>query len=526
MMALAMDPHAWRLGDLLDGFADAGAVGDRQVASLTCDSRSVGPGALFLACQGARTHGLGFAEEARRRGACAILAEMTPAWSAADLADLQGRLGLPVIALEGLGARVSAIADRFLGSPSARLETFGITGTFGKTSVAHALAQVLAVELPCGVIATIGRGFPGDLKATAEKESDALGLQETLESLRAHGAKAVAMEVSLQALEHSRAAAVHFSHAVFTGLAGADAEHACDVAASTRAAEATLRLFRCPDLIWVVVNLDDPFSETILEALPPGVAVAGFGSGSNRAAPNQALSARCDIRVHAREIETLPQGLHLRVACETPEECAEVDLDVALIGSFNASNLLAVLAVQLSRGLPAERAARALCRIRGVPGRMECFGGEQAPLILVDEARTPAALERTLVNLRGHRPRRVFTVFGCDGERDPAMRPLMGAIAERLSDGLILTDDNPRGERGEAIIADILAGVADPNRVRVERQRGLAIRIAITLAGIGDAVLVAGKGHETIQDMGELKVRFSDRAQVVEALREWREGQH
>jgi UDP-N-acetylmuramoyl-L-alanyl-D-glutamate--2,6-diaminopimelate ligase len=526
MIALAMDPHAWRLGDLLDGFADAGAVGDRQVASLTCDSRSVGPGALFLACQGARTHGLGFAEEARRRGACAILAETTSVWSAADLADLQARLGLPVIALDGLGAQVSVIADRFLGAPSARLETVGITGSVGKTSVAHALAQVLAVELPCGVIATIGRGFPGDLKATAEREPDALGLQETLESLRARGAKAVTLEISFRALGGGRAAAVHFSHAVFTGLAGADPDHADDIAASTAAAEATLGLFRCPDLIWAVLNLDDPFAETILDALPSGVCVAGFWSDSNRAGPDQALSARCDIRVFAREIESLERGLRLRVVCETPEERAEVDLDVGLIGSFNAANLLAVLAVQLSRGRHPERAALELSRIRGVPGRMECFGGEQAPLILVDEARTPATLERALSSLREHKPRRLFTVFGCGGERDPAMRPLMGAIAERLSDGLILTDDNPRGERGEAIIADILAGMADPDRVRVERQRGLAIRIAIALAGIGDAVLVAGKGHETTQDMGELKVRFSDRAQVVEALREWREGHH
>jgi UDP-N-acetylmuramoyl-L-alanyl-D-glutamate--2,6-diaminopimelate ligase len=147
-------------------------------------------------------------------------------------------------------------------------------------------------------------------------------------------------------------------------------------------------------------------------------------------------------------------------------------------------------------------------------------------LVVVDSAHTPDALEKALTNLRAHGARRVIAVFGCGGDRDQGKRPLMGAIAERLCDALILTDDNPRGESGEQIVADILGGVSEPDLVRVERQRGLAIRLAIALAGVDDAVLVAGKGHETIQDMGELKVHFSDRAQVVEALREWREGHH
>jgi UDP-N-acetylmuramoyl-L-alanyl-D-glutamate--2,6-diaminopimelate ligase len=252
--------------------------------------------------------------------------------------------------------------------------------------------------------------------------------------------------------------------------------------------------------------------------------VAGFVADANAAPPDDDVLSACDIRLLAREIEPMPRGLRLRVSCETRATCTEADLAVGLIGAFNATNLLAVLAVLLARGLPLERAARESSRIQGVPGRMERFGNVQTPLIVVDEARTPAALEAALVNLRRHGPRRIFTVFGCAGERDPAIRPVMGAIAERLSDELILADDNPRGECGETIIADILAGVVDPSRVRVRRRRALAIRTAIALAGIGDAVLVAGKGHETIQEMGELKVRFSDRAQVVEALREWQEG--
>jgi UDP-N-acetylmuramoyl-L-alanyl-D-glutamate--2,6-diaminopimelate ligase len=518
MMALPMDRHAWRLDDLLSGFADADALGDRQVSGLTCDSRAVTPGMLFMACQGPHAHGLGFAEEARRRGACAILAEPASGWSLADMSNLQARLGLPVIGVDGLGDRISAIADRFYGAPSALMETFAVIGTHGKTSVAHALAQVLAAELPCGIVGTIGNGFPGDLKTGTDDELDALGLQKTLEDLRTRGAKAVALGVSFQALEQSRVAAVRFSHAVLTNFSP---DRLGESGGTVTASEKTLRLFRSPDLSWAILNLDDPVSSSILAELPPRVAVAGFSLSPDRPAPT-----RCALRVYAREIDLMPRGLRLRIVCETPRECADAELEAGLIGSVNAANLLAVLAVLLALGLPLERAARELGCIRGVPGRMECFGGGHSPLVVVDEARTPAALETVLVNLKMHRPRRIFTVFGCGGERDRSTRSAMGAVAERFSDGLILTDDNPRGESGEAIIEDILTGLSDRRHVRVERQRGLAIRIAIALAGIGDAVLVAGKGHETIQDMGELKVRFSDRAQVVEALREWREGRH
>ncbi|HSO82160.1 Mur ligase family protein [Thiocapsa sp.] len=414
------------------------------------------------------------------------------------------------------------MADRVLGSPNACPETFAITGARGKTSVAHALAQVLAVELPCGVVATVGHGFPGDLKATGER--DLGNLESMLEGLCSRGARAVAVEVSFDALARSRAEDLHFSHALFTGLDGVAPGEAGDMAESPAIAEAILHLFRSPDLKWAVLNLSDPFSKTILNALPAGVSVAGFVADANTAPPDDALLAACDICIRARSIAPMPRGLRLRVACETRDACAEADLAVGLMGAFNAANLLAVMAVLLARGLPLERAARESSRIQCVPGRMECFGGEQTPLIVVDEARTPAALDTALVNLRKHGPRRIFTVFGCEGERDPRVRPVMGSIAERLSDELILADDNPRGECGDAIIADILAGVVNPSRVRVQRRRGLAIRTAMALAGIGDAVLVAGKGHETIQEMGELKVRFSDRAQVVEALREWQEG--
>jgi len=179
-----------------------------------------------------------------------------------------------------------------------------------------------------------------------------------------------------------------------------------------------------------------------------------------------------------------------------------------------------------SRGLPLERAACEPARVHRMPGRMESFGGDGAPLVVVDDAHTPDALEKALTNLRARGARRVITVLGCGGDRDRGERLLIGVTAGRLCDALILTDHNPRTESGESIVADILGGVSRLDLVRVERQRGLAIRLAIGLAGIGDAVMVAGRGRETIQDTDRLEVHFSDRAQVVEALREWREGRH
>ncbi len=514
MMAAPQINRAWRLGDLIAGLAKAGVAAEHQVSALALDSRSVLPGTLFLACQGQRVHGLAFAEEAARRGACAILAEPTPDWSPEAMALIQARAGVPVFAVDGLQARTSALADRFHGEPSAGLEVFGVTGSHGKTSVTHYLAQALGAELRCGVVGTLGQGFPGDLRPFIHARPDALTLQATLAELRALGAGAVAMEVSSHALSQARTAAVRFSHGVFTNLSRDLLDGAGDPAAHGKA---NRDLYDAPGLKWAVVNLDDPYHARILDRLGPDVRVASY-----RIEDGTSLPERCDLWVCATQVRPRPLGLAL--AIESSEGAGW--LDAALIGRFNASNLLAVLTVMLTRGLPMERALRELAGVRAVPGRMELFGGNEAPLVVVDCAHTPDALEKALTNLRLHRDRRVITVVGCGGDRDRGKRPLMGAIAERLSDALILTDDNPRGEDGAAIIADILGGLRHPGAIRVERQRGLAIRLAIALAGTGDAVLIAGKGHETTQDMGELKVHFSDRAQVVEALREWREGHH
>ncbi|MCF7984416.1 MAG: UDP-N-acetylmuramoyl-L-alanyl-D-glutamate--2,6-diaminopimelate ligase [Thiohalocapsa sp.] len=499
----------WSLADLLAGFAALPFESGLRVERMALDSRQSGPGCLFLACRGTRRHGLEYAEQAAENGCVAIAAEPDGRWGQTDLARLSAELALPVVPVAHLSRRAAEIAARFFGDPSRAMDVIGITGSNGKTSVGHFAARALAADVRCAVIGALGSGFPGELDASGPTAPDAVGLQQTLSSLHARGAGAVAMDVSSAALEQGRVGAVRFSHALFTNLTG---DHFDDHGSFERDAEAKRRLFRFPELAWAVINHDDPHAASMVQALPQGTGLARYSLE-----PNADLGADAEIWVKARRIEVLPFGL--RIAVESAVGSGEVV--VRLIGRFNAANLLAVLALLLTRGLTLEAALERLCDMRGVPGRMECFGGGCAPLVVVDHANSPDALEKALSHLRLHCTGRLLTVFGCGGERERGKRALMGEVAERLSDRVILTDDNPRGEAGDVICADIANGMRRPSDALIERQRALAIRRAVALAGPGDAVLVAGKGHETIQDMGELKVHFSDRAQVVQALREW-----
>ncbi|MEY6431712.1 UDP-N-acetylmuramoyl-L-alanyl-D-glutamate--2,6-diaminopimelate ligase [Thioalkalicoccus limnaeus] len=509
MIAADRQPAAWALSALLDGLIPWPGGPDLRITGLTLDSRELEPGWLFLACQGTRGHGLAHGEAAKRAGAAAIVAEPTGEWDGTALARLAADLSLPVIAAPGLGSLASALADRFYGEPSRALELVGVTGTNGKTSVSHVLAQALSDQVRCGLIGTLGFGFPDALQATFHTTPDPIRLQGHLAALRSAGARAVAMEVSSHALAQERVAAVRFGIAVFTNLTRDHLDYHGDM---NRYGAAKRRLFETPGLGWAVLNRDDPFTHSLLSSLTPGAARALYSLRSDPPAAGVA-----DLWVGARSVEPRPRGLRLVVTTSL----GDGEVEVGLLGRFNAANLLAVLTVLLARGQALESALRALARIRGVPGRMECFGGPDTPLVVVDYAHTPDALEQVLTHLRAHGGRRVLTVFGCGGERDRGKRPLMGRVAERLSDLVILTDDNPRHEDGSAIIAEIRAGLADPSRVRIERQRALAIRLALALADRRDIVLVAGKGHETTQDMGDLEVHFSDRAQVMQALNEW-----
>ncbi len=511
----------WSLAELLAGFAVLPFDSGPRVTALTLDSRQATAGSLFLACRGRATHGLRYAEQAAERGSVAIAAEPDADWGQAELGRLASELALPVIPVANLGKRAAEIAARFFGHPSEALEVFGVTGTTGKTRVTHYLAQALSADdLRTGFACALNEAPSAEDSGSTFPQSSVLGprpmaklrdavtLHRELAALRGRGARAVAIEVSSHALDQRRVGAVRFSHAVLTSLRPDHLD--CDSNMGAYAA-ANRRLFRMPSLRWAVLNADDPASAEVAAAIRGDVRVARFGMGT------MAPVDGADLWVWATEVRPSNAGLAVRV--ETSAGAGA--FTTGLIGRSQVSNLLAVLAVLLSRDEPLEAALARLGAVRSPAGCLERFGGGARPLVVVDDAHAPAGLEQALTELRAHCAGRLTLVFGCAGGRDPDERPAMGAVAERLADFVILTEDNPRFEDGERIVAETLAGMKRPEAALVERQRALAIRAALARAGRDDAVLVAGKGSETLQDLGALKVQFSDRAQVVQALNEW-----
>lgn len=508
MMAMHDQPVPHSLSGLLADIVPVPAERDRRVSELSLDSREMAAGSVFCALPGTRKHGLEHAAEAAAGGAVAILAEPDGNWDAHRMAGLEAQLNIPLFPVPGLTRRLSAIAGRLHGNPGWKLDLIGVTGTNGKTSVCRFLAQAMDGERPCAMVGTLGYGFPEDLSATRHTTPDAIRLQAILAELKARGAAAVSMEVSSHALEQGRVAALPISTAVFTNLSRDHLDYHGDMAAYARAKQG---LFQMPGLRHAVLNRDDAFAEQILAGLASRIEPVLTGLD-----PQWRPSEQGPRWLRASRIASGLRGQ--RVTLEG--SWGQGEFSTELLGRFNVSNLLAVLAVLLLREYSLERALRALKRIDGVPGRMERFGTSEQPLVVVDYAHTPDALAQVLGVLREHGPERLICLFGCGGERDRGKRPQMGALAERLSDRVILTDDNPRGEDGGAIIDDILAGMQEPERVTVQRNRGRAIRYGIGMAGPGDILLVAGKGHETTQKVGDLVLPFSDRAQVVQVLNE------
>jgi UDP-N-acetylmuramoyl-L-alanyl-D-glutamate--2,6-diaminopimelate ligase len=332
-------------------------------------------------------------------------------------------------------------------------------------------------------------------------------LQAALADLRSRGAQAVALEVSSHALDQGRAAAVHFDTAILTNLSR---DHLDFHGTMAEYAASKQRLFQQPGLRCAVLNLDDPFGWELLSKLPKAVKALVYGLSQ----PQQVLPEKVVGWLWATEITPTGEGMQIRLQSSWGEGA----FTSPLLGRFNVSNQLAVLAVLLERGMAMDEALKRLASLRTVPGRMERFGGGDQPLVVVDYAHTPDALEQAITALRPHTKGRLICLFGCGGERDRGKRPLMGAIAEKLCDRVILSDDNPRGEDGRLIIDEILEGISDPERILIEPNRGSAIRRAILEAGADDLVLISGKGHEDYQQYGDLRVPFSDREQVQAVL--------
>ena len=490
-----------RLSRLLAGLAEVRPTRDRDIGGLTLDSREVRPGWLFLARQGHREHGLAHAGHAVAEGAAAIAWEPSAQVSAADL-----DWPVPMFEVPELGRRVGEIAARFHEDPSADLTVHGVTGTDGKTSVAHILAEALSAEdRPAGYIGTLGAGLVGSLQPGSHTTPDAVTVQGLLDAFRAEGCRHVAMEVSSHALDQHRVSGVRFRSAVFTNLSRDHLDYHGDLEAY---AEAKRRLFQCPDLHTAVINVDDAVGDALAESLRSRVRVLGFSLDAGRAGEDDLLVAR--------KLEFGDRGLVMEVV--TP--AGEGRLQSRLLGAFNAANLLAALGVLLGEGMALDEALERLSRVHVIPGRMEPYGGGERPLVIVDFAHTPAALEHVLSAARAHCRGKLWVVFGCGGDRDPGKRPLMGAVAEQLADRVVLTSDNPRSEDPAAIAEEVLRGITRPDHVRIELDRIHAIDLAVAGAEPGDVVVIAGKGHEEVQLIGNRRIRHSDREQVLRHLEE------
>lgn len=483
------------LTELLADMVDAPPA--LNIVGLALDSREVMPGFLFLACRGHRQHGLQHIDEAIARGAAAVV------WEPVSEID-PPQLSVPSLAIDQLSTRVGEIAARFWRRPSAQLRTVGITGTDGKTSTAHLLAQVwTALGTPCLYLGTLGYGSLDALDVAANTTPDAVRLQRYLAAAVAAGQRACAMEVSSHALAQGRIAGTHFAAALLTNVGRDHLDYHGDL---EQYAAAKRSLFERDDTDAVLLNRDDAHGAEWAAQLAPQHPLMVYGLGGVRPTASYVIGE--SLVLH-------PRGLRLDLTSTQ----GNGRIDSALLGRFNAYNLLAVATVLIEAGVPVADVCSALGQARTVPGRAEAFRGPGAePLVVVDYAHTPQALTQVLQALRPHTAGKLICVFGCGGDRDRGKRPLMGAAVAQFADTAVITDDNPRSEDPKQIAVEIRAGMPQGARVQIVHDRSQAIRSVVMAASADDVVLVAGKGHEDYQIYGDERRTFSDRDFVAGLL--------
>lgn len=515
-MSVLLDKEDWnyaRSGDF--DFALLGKLG-AETRNLVTDSREVKPGDTFLAYPGEKSDGRRYISQAIAAGASSIL------WDSAGFA-WNSAWHIPNLPVAGLRAKVGIIADQVYRHPSGKLWLIGITGTNGKTSCSHWIAQAMtALGTRTAIIGTLGIGFPDELVSTGNTTPDAVLLQKELAVLLEQGARVAAMEVSSHGIVQERISGSTFAVALLTNLSRDHLDYHGSMEAY---AEAKARLFRWPGLKHAVLNMDDPFGVQVSRNLAgAGVEIIGYGfTDYFNHIPLGGYAKNMRV-MRGLDLKSDSEGLMFNIEFESEK----VELKAEVIGGFNASNLLGVLATLVASGVGLQDAANALRAIRPVAGRMEQMGGGDSPLIVIDYAHTPDALEKVLTTVRkiveprrsigqATRMARVICVFGCGGDRDRGKRPLMGEVATRLADEVIITSDNPRQEDAGAIIREIISGARGGN-FRVEEDRRQAIRTAISSAQKGDAVVIAGKGHEAYQELDGQKLPFSDNHEARLAL--------
>ena len=479
--------------DLFARLAAEGAMIER----LSSDSRRAAAGTAFFAYPGEATDGRAYIADAIARGASAVVWEQggfawRPEWR------------VPNAPVRGLKARAGELAAEFYGRPSESLWVCGVTGTNGKTSCSQWVAALLGrLGTRSAIIGTLGNGFPGALDGALNTTPDALEVHRLLKEFLSAGAAAAAMEVSSHGLVQGRVNGVAFDCALFTNLSHDHLDYHGSMEAY---AEAKRILFDMPGLGTAVLNLDDVVGVQLARRLGArGVRTIGYALS-----PSAVPAGSVEAFVAVAAIE--PERISL------VSSWGEVTVPFRQLGRFNVSNALGVLGCLVAHGVDFDKAASQLADLPPVPGRMERVG--DAPLVVVDYAHTPDALEKVLGALRpvaSARSGRLIAVFGAGGDRDPAKRPVMGMVAARLADRVMVTSDNPRSEDPASIIAQIRSAIEREHDAEADRRR--AIEKAIGQAADADVVLVAGKGHESYQEIAGTRFPFSDAAVAREALR-------
>ncbi len=493
---------ARRALELIEALRVRGVV---AAAGISCDSRCIRRGEIFAAWPGFSSDGRRHIDAAVARGASAVLYESGNGFEL-------GATGVPAIGVASLRELAGFVAHELYGKPSESLWMTGVTGTNGKTTVSQWIAAATAfLGERCAVIGTLGSGYPGEVCETLNTTPDVLALHRSLRRFADEGAHGVAMEVSSIGLEQGRVNGVAFDTAVFTNLSRdhLDYHGSMDAYGAAKA-----RLFEVPGLRHAVINADDGFGRELvdrvrhagLEVIACSLQAPASGAGVG------------DEMLSARQIPSSAFGMHLRVHWQG----VEGDLRARVVGRFNAHNLLAVVGALLVRGIAFEDALVAASRLEPPLGRMQLLGGVGEPLVVVDYAHSPDALAKLLDTCRDTASSRggaLACVFGCGGDRDPGKRPMMGEVARQRADRVVVTSDNPRSENPATIIEAVRAG-AGPEADAIADRADAIVR-AIGEAGANDVVVIAGKGHETYQEVLGQRLPFSDAEHAVAALRFW-----
>jgi len=479
---------------------------DIQIQSLAIDSRKVQPGTLFFALATASSSDpaviharmTGFIQQAQAQGATVILSEIDPA--------LLGISDSTVLGIPNLRQAIGDIARRFYQAqtPVTPARVIGVTGTNGKTTVTRLIAELLAhSDMHTAVLGTTGNGVLPNLVPSSHTTVDALTLQHMLHDFAAQGAAFACLEASSHGLEQGRLAATPIEVAIFTNLTR---DHLDYHGTFEAYADAKARLFQhayFPELRYAIVNSEDPASDTMLAQTSSDVTVWRYAATPGTDADFRVLSAEFSLTGATLDIHT-PQG--------------PATIHSPLLGRFNVANLLAAIAGAMAAGLSLAQITAAIPHLIGAAGRMQLIPDDDA-LLIVDYAHTPDALTQVLTSVRPHTTGTLTCVFGCGGDRDRGKRPLMTRAVLAAADRLIVTADNPRSETINAIIVDMLADLTDAERARitVEPDRRLAIRLAVKGSQPGDAVVVAGKGHEDYQEIAGVRHWFNDAVELGQA---------